>query len=85
MNLLFPSASVVAERLCFQRRLSFCPQGGEVYNPWSDPLGTHTPDRHLLDRHPPWQTATAADGTRPTGMHFCLHLILKTGTLDILT
>ena len=30
--------------------------------------GIHTP----LGRHPPEQTATAADGTHPTGMYSCL-------------
>ena len=37
------------------------------HNPWEDtPLG-----RHPLGRHPPLQTATAGDGTHPTGMHTC--------------
>ena len=38
------------------------------------PLGRHTPpaETPLLGRHPPRQTATAADGTYHTGMHSCL-------------
>ena len=47
----------------------FYPRGG-VHSPWADtPPRADTP---LLGRHPPRQTATAADGTYPTGMHSCL-------------
>ena len=38
------------------------------------PLGSHSPGQkpHPLGRHPlPPETATAADGTHPTGMHSC--------------
>ena len=35
-----------------------------------------TPNRHLpQSRQPPQETATAADGTHPTGMHSCLLFI----------
>ena len=59
-----PSATVVAERLCFHRCLSV--HRGEVYTP---PGQADTP-RHL----PPRQTASAADCTHPTGMHSCLQI-----------
>ena len=58
LNMLFISllsATVVAERLCFHKRLSFCP-GGEVYTSRADtfldthPLG-HTPDGHCSRRY----------------------------------
>ena len=48
------------------------------------PLGRHPPGRHPLGRHPLGrhhgppltfnQTATVANGTRPTGMHSCFEL-----------
>ena len=52
---------------CYRHeRLSFCPQWGgggmPPGPPWADP-----PERHPL---PP--TATAADGTHPSGMLSCL-------------
>ena len=62
---LLPSANEVAERLCFYTCLSFCPRG------WCLPqcmLGC-TPSR----ADTPQQTATAADGTHPTGMHSCIN------------
>ena len=60
-NTVITVRNVVAERLCFHRRLWFCSQGeGEVY-----------PSMHWV-RPPP--TATAADGTHPTGMHSCFTL-----------
>ena len=31
--------------------------------------------QHALRQTPPGETATAADGTHPTGMHSCLHII----------
>ena len=40
-----------------------------------DPLDIHPLGRHPLGRHPQ-ETATAADGIHPTGMHSCY--ILKT-------
>ena len=75
INLFLPSATGVAERLCFHKRLSFCPHGGCTHPP-----AKHTP----LGRHPRQadtplpQTATAADGAHPTGMHsfFLCHLTL---------
>ena len=70
-NTSLPSATVVAERLCFHRCL--CPQGGCVH-PWADtppgqpppvqipswadtPLGRYPPGRHPtpLGRHPPYR------------------------------
>ena len=70
INLLLLSATVVAERLCFQGCLST----GRC----TSPLGRHPPARQTPpSRHPPGQTppqpkmATAADGTHPTGMHSC--------------
>ena len=42
----------------------------------TSPGQTPPPGRHPpLGRHPPQQTATAADGTHPTGMHSCLFQI----------
>ena len=49
--LSLPSATVVAERLCFHKRRPFCPQG-EV-----SPLGRHPPgqaDTSLGRQTPPW-------------------------------
>ena len=54
----------------------FCPQWGQVYTP-----GRHPPP---TGRDTPRQTATAAEGTHPTGMHSCylcmskLHFFLRT-------
>ena len=56
MNLLFPSASVVAERLCFQRRLSFCPQGG-----WGVQPLVRSPGHTHPGQTPPGQTPSLAD------------------------
>ena len=72
-----PSATVVAERLCFHKHLSFCPQGvwGRCTPPLADtpPGQTPPPPRQTPPgRHPP-ETATAVDGTHPTRMHSCLH------------
>ena len=33
--------------------------------------------QHALRQTPQQQTATAADGTHPTGMHSCYHLLLS--------
>ena len=61
-------------------QVSVCPRGGSCTSPMArhhTPLGRHPgqtphpPARHPLGRHPPGQTATAADGTHPTGMHSC--------------
>ena len=50
-------------------QVSVCRQGGGLHTPWQTP----TPPGQTplpIDRHPaPQQTATAADGTHPTGMH----------------
>ena len=82
---LLPSATVVAERLCFHRRLSVHRGGGGVH-----PLGRHS----ALGRYPPQtppgqtppkadplcpppapETATAADGTHPATFHsHCLFI-----------
>ena len=57
-------------------QVSVCPQGGGVHPPGQTP--PWQADRHLWAGTPlPWantppsQTATAADGTHPTGMHSC--------------
>ena len=54
---------------------------------WQTPPGQTPPaGRHPLGRHPPWanthleqshppETATAADGTHPTGMHSCCEIV----------
>ena len=64
--------NVVAERLCFHRRLPFCSHGGCV----PACTGADTP-REDTPRQTPPPTATAADGTHPTGMHSC-YIIVKT-------
>ena len=52
-------------------------------NPWQAeaPPGKQThpsPGRHtFLGRQPPSRTATAANGTHPTGMHSCLYFIVE--------
>ena len=56
------------ERLCFHRCLSV--HRGEVYTPLGRPPHGRPP---LAMQTPPRQTATAADGTHPTGMHSCLN------------
>ena len=76
LSISLPSATVVAERLCFHKRLSA--HRGEVYTPWADtpfPRQIPPPTRQTP---PPWpdttpnhETATSADGTHPTGMHSC--------------
>ena len=56
------------------------PSPQEQTPPWEQtppgadtPLGTDTPQsRHPPGSRPPPDTATAADGTHPTGMHSCL-------------
>ena len=49
LSRFLPSATVVAERLCFHKRLSFCPRGGLVDTPRQTPLLGQTPP---LGRHP---------------------------------
>ena len=87
--LLLPSANEVAEENVFTPVCqSFCSRGGGVHPlgrqppAWADtPPGRDSPGRHPLGRlspprqtHPPPETATAAEGTHPTGMHSCLQL-----------
>ena len=61
---------VVVARLCFYMCLSFCPQGMSDRHP----LGRHPSPRQTPPPPPP-VTATAADGTHPTGMHSCFHAV----------
>ena len=56
-----PSTTLVAERLCFHKRLSFCSREGVRQTP--------TPRAARQTPPPPQEMATAADGTHPTGMH----------------
>ena len=52
----------------------FCLQGGGVHPPCR-----HAPPRPNMppgQKPPPRQTATAADGTHPTGMHCCLTIAI---------
>ena len=51
----------------------FCPPGWTRQTPTRQtPLGRHPPGRHTpRQTHPSQQTATAVDGTHPTGMHSC--------------
>ena len=80
---LFTVRNVVAVRLCFHRRLSFCSRGGGMYHSvhWADthlvrpPPGRQTPPSNACwDRLPP--AATAADSTHPIGMHSCHRMYL---------
>ena len=68
-NILLPSATVIAERLCFHRCLSVHPPRHTLprqTSPWADThLWADTP------RQIPHELATAADGTHSTGMHSC--------------
>ena len=66
----------VAERQCFQKRVSRILSRGGVSA--SVHAGIHPPGRHPPGQTSPWadtpprqQTATAADVTHPTGMHSC--------------
>ena len=68
---------VAAERSCFPRCLSVYRAVG-IHPPWADtPLGRYPSKADILrvdtpvGRPPPHQTATAADGTYPTGTHTC--------------
>ena len=51
----------------------FCSQGGGVHHaPWADtPPGQTHPEQTPPRTDTPRQTATAVDGTHPTGMHSC--------------
>ena len=64
VDVLITVRNVVAARLCFHRRLSFCSQGGCIPAcTWAD---TPRP-----------ATATSTDGTHPTGMHSCFICIFR--------
>ena len=79
---LLPSENEVARRLCFYTHLSFCPCGGLP----QFMLG-YTPTPPQADttwQATPWQTATGADGTHPTGMRYC-KLCRYVGNLILLT
>ena len=65
--IFLPSATVVAERLCFHKRLSFCLQGGLADTPpdtpwadtpWADTLWANIPPRQTP---PPWADTPRAD------------------------
>ena len=63
---IFSVRNVVAARLCFHRRLSFCSQGV-----WQTPfLGRCPQGRHPLDRHP-LGTHPLADTPPPTRDGYC--------------
>ena len=66
--LYLPSATVVAERLCFHRCLSV--HRGEMYiTPrQTPPLGRHPPEQTPPRQTPAPNMATAAGGMHPTGM-----------------
>ena len=76
-----PSATML-RRLCFYRCLSVhrggcLVWGGAWYPGVPGPRGMPGPGGGLVSQHalrqtPPGETATAADGTHPTGMHSCL-------------
>ena len=75
-KVMFSQASVIL----FTRRGVSDRHSPGRHPPWANtPLGRPTP----LGRHPPWadtppqQTATAADGTHPTGMHSCFIMWLQ--------
>ena len=56
--LLLPSANIVAARLCFHRRLSFCAQGGAETPPGhTSPLGRHPAMQTHPGRHTPLSSA----------------------------
>ena len=74
MLFFLPSATVVAERLCFHKHLSFCPGGGVHHHtgqtppPADTPLGRHPPGRHSLGQTlsprqtSPWTDTPLQDG-----------------------
>ena len=49
-------------------------------HPPADPPSGRPP---LVRHPPPQQTATAADGTHPTGMHSCINLVLQQQKLSL--
>ena len=53
-------------------QVSVCPQGRGVHPPVVETPGQADTPLHGQADAPPRQTATAADGTHPTGMHSCL-------------
>ena len=77
-----PSATKL-RRLCFYTCLSVHRGSVSVHARIPPPGNRHPPpsrhpprSRPPWTRHPPRQTATAADGTHPTGMHSCFSDIL---------
>ena len=60
--------NVVAARLCFHRHLSFC-SGGRAWQGEGVHGGGHAWQEG--DACVTGETATAADGRHPTGMHSC--------------
>ena len=72
---IFTVRNEVAKVMFLQ--LSVCPQWGSASVQVGIPIpppgpGTPLRTRHpSRTRHPPQETATAADGTHPTGMHSC--------------
>ena len=85
---LLPSINEVAEMLCFYTCLPFCPWGclpRGCTGPWSrgciqtqsQAQGVYRPRGCIpacTEADTSQQTATAADGTHPTGMHSCFLL-----------
>ena len=79
-TLLLPPANEVCEG-CFYTCLSFCSRGGgcrprlEVKGSGRGGVGPHPGGWGGVSQHvprqTPQQTATAAGGTHPTGMHSC--------------
>ena len=76
MTTCYPPQLLLRKRLCFHRCLSVH-RGGVHPLASRHPLGRQTvlgqtpPGRQTPPRQTPQQTATAADGTHPTGMHSC--------------
>ena len=54
-------------------QVSVCPQGEGGVHPPRQKADPPWADTRWVDTPPPQQTATAADGTRPTGMHSCFY------------
>ena len=72
-TLLLPSATKL-RRLYFHRRLSV--HKGEVSAPWGCAWSEGVGIPACTEADPsPGETATAADGTHPTGMHSCTFVV----------
>ena len=69
-NSSLPSATIVAERQCFHKRLSVPPLSRHPLGRHPH-LGRHCPGQTPPTDTPPPESATAAGGTHPTGMHSC--------------